>query len=181
MSQEQVRAAVPIVVAVQTALQRAARATGSAVRATKSATSALRADYHALSGARIERAEKLLKVAREEFATALASLRRIVLDGVAEGPVRWDTPPPTWWTTCADELRTYVEKILKQAEQIELDWKEERQGKYTDLMRKMADETKSLRDEWDLCMQRTKHWRDVVVAVGDGLPASHSVLRALPL
>lgn len=181
MSQTQVRAAVPLTIAVLETLDRVARATRSAASAVTSATKALHAEQHALGGARVERAEKLLQMARKDLAVAITSLRKIQLDGVADGPIRWDTPPPTWWMTCANELRTYVDETLNHAERIELAWKEQRQGMYTDLVRRMADEAKSLRDGWDLCMQRTKHWREVVVAVDDGLPASHSVVRALPL
>lgn len=181
MSQTQIRAAVSLTPKIQTALDRVVRATSSATSTAKSATNAIRADFHDLAGARIERVEKLLRVAREELAIALTSLRQIELGGVADGPIRWDLPPPAWWTTCANELRTCVNETLSSAERTEQAWNEQKRGEYMDCVRKMADEAKSLRDGWDLSMHRTRHWREVVVAIDDGLPASHSVARALPL
>lgn len=184
----QVLAIIPLVSAVNNSLERLERATVSAASCAKSGAAAIRAGREALAGARVERAEKLLVLARGELSNAIRVLHRITTEateatGETEFKPRWDVPPVSWWIATATRIRDHAKRTLEMAESTQLRWNEKKNedAEYGRLVARMEKDARLVQERWKESMRETQAERDIAEAVGDGLPSSHSVARVLPL
>lgn len=188
----QVRGTLPRADRALVALERCTRAARSAASAATNSEAAIRGGRDDLAGARVQRCESLLELARAELKEA-----RTVLGDIVEalGDVdyahqdermkkRWDTPPLEWWRQCAHQMRSHVADTLAAIELVQKDWSRGAActgDGYTACVQWMVSDAERVRDRWTQAMQCIKPWRDIALAVGDGLPASQSVIRKLPL
>jgi len=193
-TQTLVLALLPLVSSVNISLERLERATVSATSCAVSGAAAIRVGREALAGARVERAEKLLVLARSELSNAITALRRII-SGATEATNtgeteahggktkhKWDTPPATWWITTASTILAHSKDTLEMAESTQERWNgENHDGEYGWLVARMEKDGRAMHGIWKKMMRESQAERDIAEAVGDGLPSSHSVARVLPL
>lgn len=190
MAQRRVQTALAKLPAVSASFARVGQATSLARAAAASAARAGLASDDLLAGARVERAEKLLVIARESLRSAIESLSAMTdaLTAPAEAgdrpsktsKRRWDTPPDGWWDGHRVTLEADMVAVRAAAVRLEADWaRPAAGGEYAKLVAKMQEGADGVVGMWEKAVRDSFGWREIADAVGDGLPSSHSVARQL--
>lgn len=150
-------------------------------RAHSAAVSAAHVRDIALRGSRIERSEQLLQKAHEQFmlVTSEAKALRELLTCVDAGGkqiIMWNTPPLAWWMHRKNALQKCMQIVCDAFDEVHRAWNcALAESDYTSAVKRIVHAVNDASSHWNKLQLQCAEWKDVVAAIGDGLPSSHSI------